>query len=341
MDEKTSRIVDALVSAGLVEASQRDQVADVVASAGTAPAEGARVRSKLGEIAGYAGAALVVAAGVVFILQEWSNLSDNERVAWIGAMALILAVAGLITSFVGTGFAALREESGAARRRLAGTLYTGTAITAAIAVALEVGHIRTVSDRSFDSVWMAVAAFGTVALVGLVGYVASPTIVGLLPVGVGSFALIPTVLELFNFQGGSTFTVTMALLEIALALIWWGVSEIDLVSPRQFGLAIALVIGLIGAQMPVLNQDSPNLGYALTALVAVGAFIGYVARPAWAYLGAGVVSVTLVVPEALHDWTSGSIGTAGSVLLAGLALLGASQQSFKLRWGSAESPHRG
>lgn len=337
MDEKTNRIVDALVSAGLIDGARREQAVGVVTAAAAVPVQTSRVRSKLGEIAGYAGAALVVAAGVVFIMQEWSNLSDNQRVAWIGAMAGVLALAGIVTSFVGTGFRGLREESGAIRRRLAGTLYTGTAISAGIAVTLEVDHIRSLRERGFNDAWMMVAMFTTLAIIGLVGYLAAPTIVGLLPIAVGSFAVIPATLELFDLPG-STFVTTMALLEIALALVWWGVSEIELAQPRQIGLAIALTIGVIAAQMPVWSEERPNLGYLLSALVAVGAFIGYVARPAWAYLGAGVVAVTLVVPEALHDWTSGSIGTAGSVLLAGVTLLAASLLSFKLHHESAEHP---
>ena len=348
MAEETDRIVDALVSAGLVDATRRDEAAGVLAGLptasgpGSAPAVGAEtgpapgLRSKLGEIAGYAGAALVVAAGVVFLAQEWSSFSDTERVAWISGMAIVLALAGAITSFVGTGFPGLREESGAVRRRLAGTLYTGTAITAALAVGLEVEHIRSARGGMFGDNWSMIAALATLVVVGIRGYLAAPTVLGLLPIAVGSFTVIPTTLELFNFQGSATFPVTMSLLEIAVALLWWGLSEIDVVQPRQGGLAIAMLIGLIGAQMPVMSGERPTLGYLLTALVAVGAFVGYAARPAWAYLGAGVIAVTLVVPEALNHWTSGSLGTAGSVLLAGIALLGASLLSFRLRRGSTD-----
>jgi hypothetical protein len=48
-------------------------------------------------------------------------------------------------------------------------------------------------------------------------------------------------------------------------------------------------------------------------------------------LGAGVLAMTLVVPEALHDWTGGSVSTAGSLLVAGLTLLAASAIGLRLR----------
>jgi len=126
------------------------------------------VSSKLGEIAGYAGAALVVAAGVVFIAQEWSNLTDHWRVAWIAAMGVVLAVAGIVASFLGTGFAGLQDESGAVRRRLAGTFYTGTAISFASATGVEGEHLRSVGSRDFNSAWIGVAAFAMLALIGLI-----------------------------------------------------------------------------------------------------------------------------------------------------------------------------
>jgi hypothetical protein len=38
-----------------------------------------------------------------------------------------------------------------------------------------------------------------------------------------------------------------------------------------------------------------------------------------------------VVPEAVHDWTDGSVSSAGSLLLAGLTLLAASAIGLRLR----------
>ena len=50
-------------------------------------------------------------------------------------------------------------------------------------------------------------------------------------------------------------------------------------------------------------------------------------------LAAGVVATTLVVPEALYDWTGGSLPAAGSLLIAGLTLLAASAIGLRLRRG--------
>lgn len=327
-----TRVVHALVGGGLVPADKRAEAERLVATAmGVEEVSRPRARAKLGETAGYVGAALVVAAGALFITEQWSNLTQGERVAWIGGMSILLGAVGLVTSFVGTGFVGMREEAGAVRRRLAGTIFVGMAATAGVAAGLQTDRMTTGNET-----WPMAAAFGTVAVFGALGYWVAPTAVGQIPIAVGTFGVIPALLEVF-VSGDQSFVTALALLEIALAVLWWGATESDLVKPREVGLLATFVIAMFGAQMPVMNQEAVNLGYLLTALVAVAAFGGYILRPAWPYLGAGVVAVTIVVPEAINDWTEGSIGPAGAVLLAGVALLAASLASFRLH---SES-HRG
>ena len=49
-----------------------------------------------------------------------------------------------------------------------------------------------------------------------------------------------------------------------------------------------------------------------------------------------VLGLTLVVPEMVMDWTEGSLGAVGGVLVAGLTLLVASYAGYRLR---AEAEH--
>jgi hypothetical protein len=57
----------------------------------------------------------------------------------------------------------------------------------------------------------------------------------------------------------------------------------------------------------------------------------FMARPSWPYLAVGVIGVTLAVPEALLDWTEGSVGAAGVLLVSGATLLAASLLGLRLR----------
>ena len=165
-----TRVVDALVGGGLVPSDKADEAHQVVATVlGVEEAAPVRARAKLGEIAGYVGAALVVAAGALFMIEQWSGLSEGERVAWIGGMSIVLGSVGLIISFVGTGYAGMRMDSGAVRRRLAGTIFVGMAATAGIAAALQVNRLE-----SSYATWPGVAGFGAVAVFGLLGYWVAP-----------------------------------------------------------------------------------------------------------------------------------------------------------------------
>jgi hypothetical protein len=81
----------------------------------------------------------------------------------------------------------------------------------------------------------------------------------------------------------------------------------------------------------VIDGSHPWLGYLLTLLVVVGGVALYLGKVAWPYLAAAVIGVTLVVPEAVSDWTDGSLGVVGGVLVAGVTLLLASFAGFRLR----------
>ncbi|HWL97180.1 MAG TPA: hypothetical protein VNP20_07520, partial [Nocardioidaceae bacterium] len=49
------------------------------------------------------------------------------------------------------------------------------------------------------------------------------------------------------------------------------------------------------------------------------------------YLGAAVAALTLAVPEALLDWTDGSLGPVGVLLVSGVTLLVAGLLGLRLR----------
>jgi len=57
----------------------------------------------------------------------------------------------------------------------------------------------------------------------------------------------------------------------------------------------------------------------------------YLPKLAWPYLAGAVLAVTLVVPEAVADWTGDSLGAIGAVLVTGITLLLASFAGYRLR----------
>ena len=96
---------------------------------------------------------------------------------------------------------------------------------------------------------------------------------------------------------------------------------------RVLGAAVALV----GAQVPVLDGSHDWLGYLLTAsLVVPGSRCTSADRPGPTSRSPSI-GVTLVVPEAVSDWTEGSLGVVGGVLVTGVTLLAASFAGYRLR----------
>jgi hypothetical protein len=129
---------------------------------------------------------------------------------------------------------------------------------------------------------------------------------------------------------GDVEAIPAGLLVLAVGVVWLLLAERRVwqeVAPARL---IGVVLAVVGAQIP-LGSDSAWVAYLATALVAGAGFWVYVARRAWPYLAAGVAAVTLVVPEALLDWTEGSLGTAGVLLVAGATLLVASVLALRLR----------
>jgi hypothetical protein len=171
------------------------------------------------------------------------------------------------------------------------------------------------------------AAFGVLAVLSLLGYVVAPTIVGQLGVATGAVGFVPILVD--ALRGDSVAT---GLSILGLGVLWLLATERGLWREVGSARVIGCGLALIGAQIPILESDQTRwVAYVATALVAVAAFVVYVARPAWPYLAAGVIAVTLVVPEALIDWTDNALGPAGGLLVAGSTLLVASLLGLRLR----------
>lgn len=333
-DSRTTAVVSALVGSGLVGPERESEAVNVVdrALAGGETATTSTLRNRFAELAGYLGGALVVSAAGIFVADEWGNLSEGERVVLLAGTTLLLALAAVLLALTGGGTAAMRQDAGAVRRRLAGLLFTGTAVAAALTVGLEVA--RRVSQDQEESTALLLAAL-TLLLVSFGGYLVAPTVVGQLGAAVGAFLVVPWALDVVV---GDIDSVAFGMLVLALGIGWLALAERTLWREVASARVIGCFLALLGAQIPVFDYDHPWVGYAATAVVAGAAFAAYVVRPSWPYLATGVIGVTLAVPEALLDWTQGSLGAAGGLLISGGTLLGASLLGLRLRKEVSEEP---
>jgi hypothetical protein len=314
-----------LVTDGTLSAAQAAQVAERLTAATSAidtPAGPAglavqpRKVGRLAEIAGYAGGALLLGAVALFLTSGWQDLSDTARVVILTGTSVLLIVAGGLIALGGGSVRALGRQPDSARRRLVSVLWTFAAASAAGAASLAVDEYELV----------AASAVGLV-VVG-VGYALVPGAVGQLGAWAACIGLVTGLVDEIG-DGPSTTPYAVAL--VAVGVLWTALAVTRVLREKEPGLALGAGLALLAAQLPVFGGDVDGLGYSLTAAVAVAGFAAYLSTRSWSVLGAGVIATTLVVPEALYDWTDGSVSAAGSLLIAGLTLLAASAIGLRLR----------
>lgn len=311
-----------LVAEGTLSEAQAARVADRLAVTVAGPRPGTTPSpargGRLAEIAGYLGAALLLGAVALFVTNGWDDLSEASRVALLAGLAVVLLVAGeLVALSSGKPVRELGRQGDSARRRLVSVLWTFGAASAAGAADLGVAG------------WELVAASAVGLVVAAVTYAVVPSVVGQLGMWAASIGLVTgLVAEIGDEPDIAWYAVAL----VALGGGWVALGLTRTVRDREVALATGAAIAVFGAQLPVFGGDQEQwLAYLLTAGVAAAGFLGYLSTRSWSVLAAGVVATTLVVPEALHDWTDGSVSAAGSLLVAGLTLLGASAVGLRLR----------
>ena len=334
-DSRSTSVVSALVDHGLVDPARSNEAVAVVDGSLRRPfGEASSLRHRLSELAGYVGGAFVAAAVAVFLVGRWESLSPGEQVGLLTAAAVVLAAAGVVLGLVGGGLSVLRSEEQPVRRRLAGVLFAGSAGVAAIAALVQVDSM----DVSGSAPGLAASL--TLFVLGVLGYVLAPTMLGQAVVAVGAVFSVPQALEVLGIresvEWGGPDAIVFGIAVLAIGLAWLALGEKDVWREVASARVIGCGICLAGAQIPLGSADRSWVAYVLTTLVAVTGFAVYVTRQAWPYLAVGVVGLTLVVPEALLDWFEGAMGPAGVLLVAGVTLLGTSLLGLRLRQEAGE-----
>lgn len=329
-DSAAHRIATALVHEGLLDPRRTTDAEAVVARAlrGPSPAHPPGSRTQLVEITGYLGAALVFSAVGLFLSEQWQDLGDLARTLWLAGIAALLAASGAVAAVLGSGYEPARSGREEVRRRLSSALLTSAAGVAGAAV----GHQVEVVRDAFDS-WPSLAGSVTALVLCAAVYAVMPSVFTVAGLALSTFVATTSAGDLIGSPDSPTLAT--GLLLVAAGAVWVTAAERSWLAEQTLGRIAGSAMLLLGAQMPVFDTGPANVGYALLVLVAAFAFTTYLRTVAWPYLVLGVGAVTLVVPQAVIDWTSGSLGTAGGVLVAGLTLLAASFAGFRMRQEAA------
>lgn len=293
MDDRVQAALRRLVDTGVLRPEQLDPVAAAVGEALGRPA-----KVRWNEIVAYVGGALVLAAAATFMGLSWNSISFTVKVVMLVAITVVLL-----------GIAAvLGRAASPVRARVAAVLAALGSGTAALT-----GGVVAPSNE--------VLIGGLAGLVvAAIAYVVLPSAIGLFATGVLAAVTVGGVAELFD--RGTVLPWMFAYLGLGLVFFALALSGV-LRGQRALGLGLGAVLALFGAQWPIFG-DEQVWGYTVTALVALGCLALYRWEQSWVLIVAGVLGLTLALPEAVWHWTDGAVGAAVILLVAGLVLLAAS-----------------
>jgi len=205
-----------------------------------------------------------------------------------------------------------RHPAGSVRHRVASVTWALASGTAALGA----GEIQDVHQFLIAS---------TVGLVvALAGYVCVPGAVGLLAVAAFGAATLEELLDL----SGNPPDLLVAMATITLGGLFALLGSVRVIPHRGLALGIGAALALIGAQWPISGNAA--WAYALTLAVGICCLAAYARERAWVLIVAGVVGVTLAVPEAIWDWTDGTLSGGLMIVVTGFVLLGAGAAGLAL-----------
>jgi hypothetical protein len=337
----SGRIVAALVSEGMLDTDRAEAALAVVerslvttpptaattaaAQPPTPPPAGARPR--LSEVAGYAGAALVVASIVLLGAQYWGEIEPLPRTIIILAIATVLLVGALVTTRIAAGSWIRGRDLGPRPRYFVSTLVVAAAVGVGLAVGSYLFTTRYEPPNTYDMHNVSMTWGVSLALVVLaVAYVVVPSIVLHLALAFATFNLAVSI-WLGDGRGPELWR---SVILVVIGAVWIVLAELRTWREVTLGRAVGSVYLLAGTQF-LLSQENPGWAHALTFSLALVLFGLYWWRGDWPFLAVGVLALTISVTEALVEWTEGSLGAGGAVLIAGLTLLASSGGAILLR----------
>lgn len=330
-DDQARAVLDAMSAAaptpGVTVTPEPEPAPTPTVAPEPAPAVRSLLVARLIEAGAYLGAALVAASGVAFVLQSWNDLTDLTRLAVLLVLGGLAAGAGVVVIVLSGGRDGLRDQTRAARRRLAGTLLT----LGGVLVGVGLGQLAPVPlDTGPRQVsWQLIIGGVVTCLVVLVAQRWAPSAVTELAL-FGSSLLV--LVQLAGYASPTDYPYREWTGDTAPPRLWW-----EFVVPAvlvAFGLlwaslvarwlTLPLLATFVGAGTAFVGGlsmfDEAQRGVSLAVLLAL-ALIGigmFVLSRAWPWLALTVAATTATVFLAV-------LGTGGAVtafLLSGLVLLG-------------------
>jgi hypothetical protein len=279
-----------------------------VSAAGSKPPR-AGLAARLAEIGAYLGAALVVAAGIVVVAQQWSDMTYAIRVAVMGGttLVLLLAAGGLVLTTRGRPWDDV--PNGDTLRRLSGTLFSFGALGAfgTVMVAL-LSHQDVATDDEVSRAFVLAALVAAAVLV--VARLRADTPIGEIGLMAASVTAVAGLIQLT--VPDETMVIQWTLLAVGLTWALVG-TYTQLMRCHVLVTSLGLLVALFAA---TIAEEVWSQRLALATLIVVSLAV-YLARPLWPYIAAATVAAVVLTVT----WVGEAVGAAVALLAAGLVFL--------------------
>ena len=314
-----------LVDAGEITDAQAHRVHDAFLAEravpeGAAPpiaGRGAGWTGRLIEVGAYLGAALVAAGGVLVVGQQWEQLGLSGQLAVLGAVAVAFAVAGSVVVVVGrTRRAQVGDPD--VLRRLASTLLTLSAAASAGFVAR--AFLPDTGDIAESRAgWMLLTMAAVAGLILVAARLTAPSALA----EIGLYGTVLAAAAGVMFLAGPLDSPTPAI--VAFFGIGVGYTALSLLTRWLTVPTLATVLGLATALFASLGDTTTSR--VLLAVLAVGCFAAYLARPHWPLVTTALLAAVAFSFSIVGD----TFGPAVAMLVSGLLLLVLTTAALLLR----------
>lgn len=263
-------------------------------------------RAMIPELVAYAGSVVSLGALAIGFYSNWEDITKNQKTATFSLLAIALFVTGLIAS-----------DTAAIRRRLSGYLYTLAAASSGVAV-----YVTFTEDSA------TLQAFALAAVVALLGYTVSPTLVGHLALFVSAGGTLVALADQ-TVDSVDLRRYTQLSLVIAFAIGWLVLANLQTVS-MSFGYLLASV-ALLASSQYAFNQKYENLSYAIGVGFVLLAIWLYSQTPSLVLIGAALVTMALSLTEWVISGMENSMIAIVAMLVIGTLMTFISATAVRAR----------